>query len=58
MAFPPLDPVPDVPPPPRQDPEDLPRRDEDPFQFPLEPEPIEPLDPDDEPEERAPPPPV
>jgi hypothetical protein len=35
MTFPPLDPASkDVPVPPGVDPEDLPRRDEDPFQFP------------------------
>lgn len=59
MPFPRIDPIPDPPPPPREDPEDLPRRDEDPFQFPPDSdEQIEPLDPDDEPEDQAPLPPV
>ena len=60
MTFPPLDPEPkDVPTPPDGEPDELPQRDEDPFQFPPDMEPIEPLVPDDEPEDQAPrPPPV
>ena len=55
MTFPPLDPAPeDVPSSPRGEPDELPRRDEDPFQFPPDLPPIEPLDPDDEPEDQAP----
>lgn len=59
MAFPPIDPVSEPPTPPREDPVDLPSRDQDPFQFPPDPdEQIETLDPDDEPEDQAPLPPV
>lgn len=57
MTFPPLEPVSDVPAP-VFEPDDVPQGGDDPFPPDLD-EQIEPLDPDDEPEDQAPrPPPV